>query len=465
VYGCRLLLLYFLLLTSASAQTGVNEYYVSPLGSDVHNGSKRSPWRTLQHAAENLQLGSAGTVVHVAPGTYTDVHYCSRGLVNGATMMCVEKSGTATQPIIVQSDQRWQAKLRCTRSVGMFFLLGSYIQIVGFDMSCPNEGSFAGATYGNNSHNQFLNNYLHDFDVTSCSSVGVLNGNVTAKPGWTNIGHHVASGNVIHHAGAAGGAGHCNQEHGLYFGDPYDVLTNNVISGVIGVGIHSYGGGICHQVISNNTIFDNSQGGILIENVATLGGDYWDECGNGGVSDYNTVTNNIIANNGIGHTYDGEFGGIDGRGRAGGGHNLFSHNLIYGNRPQQASLVRPDESLKQATGNDLSVFQDYKPDHNWAPASDYDYRNYALKVGSPAIDSGTATCASDEPECPPRSSITGADRPIGKTFDVGAFEFVPQRGTVERDRSVRIGAKCRGAMCTHYLAISLSFKSRSGRVD
>jgi hypothetical protein len=428
LFSCRLLILLALTSVYAIGQTGIYSYYISPAGSDINPGSQALPWRTLQHAADSMELGSAGTIIHVAAGTYGDMRYCQvTGLVSGASLACIQRSGTATRPIIFQSEERWKAKLRCSDSTGMFMLVGSYIQVIGFDMSCPYSGSFAGATYGNNSHNTFVNNYLQGFDVKSCTSLGVLNGNVSPQRGWTNIGHHVASGNVIHHAGAAGGApNNCNQEHGLYFSDPYDVLTNNIISGVVGAGIHSYGGGVCHQVISNNTIFDNSQGGIVIENVATASG-YWDECGNGGISDYNTITNNIIVNNGIGETYTGEYGGIDGRGRAGGGHNLFSNNLICGNQPRQTALVRPDVSVNQITAlNIMSVFASYKSDHNWAPVADYNIRYYSLGQHSPAIDTGTHECAAGSTSCAPSVDIIGTPRPQGRERDIGAFELIPE---------------------------------------
>lgn len=418
---------WFLLVTLTFTQEGVKHYYVSSTGDDRNVGSQAKPWRTLQHAADSLDVGSAGTIVHVAPGNYSSMSYCSvDDLVKSNAFICMQKSGTASQPIIFQSDNPLQAKLQCDSAGGMILLIASYVQVKGFDISCPKEGSFAGATYGNNSHNQFLNNYLHDFDVTGCTSVGVLNGNISAKPSWNNIGHHVASGNTIRHAGATTNSQpQCNQEHGLYFSDPYDMLTNNVISGMIGLGIHSYGGGICHQIISNNTVFDNSQGGVVIENVAKNDG-YWDECKNGGVSDYNTVTNNIVVNNGIGRSYNGANGGIDGRGLKGGGHNLFSNNLISSNHPQQAALTSPDSSVNEKVESGTSVFTNYQPDRNWQPAADFDCRNYAPNPGGSAVDGGTPNCAPGVSNCAPATDIVGTSRPQGRAYDIGAFEVVPQ---------------------------------------
>lgn len=409
---------------STAAQEGMAHFYVSPDGNDQNDGTKTKPWRTLQHAADHLTLGKNGVVIHVAAGTYSEMGYCSvEGLVRSPALVCLQKSGSPAQPIVFQTDEKWAAKLKCNKGGGLFLLIGSHIRVVGFDMSCPQEGSFAGATYADNGHNQFLNNYVHDFDVSGCSSIGVLNGNISAKPGWRRIGHHVVSGNAVRHAGAlTKEQPQCNQEHGLYFGDPYDVLSNNVISGIVGLGIHNYGGGVCHQIISNNTVFDNSQGGILIENVATREG-YWDECGNGGLADYNTVTNNIVVNNGIGRNYVGGNGGIDARGQKSGRHNVFSNNLVSDNRPMQTALTPPDKSIGERSGSATSVFANYQPDHNWEPVTHYDVRNYALRKGSPAIGAGTRTCAHPSNYCPPLTDFAGTARPKGKAYDLGAFKF------------------------------------------
>jgi len=407
--------------SQSAYSSGANNYYVSTTGSDSNPGTQALPWKTLQHAADSLVLGSGGAIVHVASGIYNSTTYCSTSYVNTTAMVCVTKSGTASQPITFISDQRWQAKLTCPSGNPFFVLVGSYIRVIGFDMTCP-AGTFASGTYGNFGHNEYHNNYFHDFATSSCPSTGVLFGvGNNSQPGWTNNVGFVAEGNVIRHAGAVTSAQpQCNQMHAIYFAEPYDVVTNNVISGAVGYGIVLYGGGVCHETIANNTVFNNSQGGIRIENVGDQSG-YWDECANGAVTDYNTVINNLVVNNATGQafgggSYTGQGYGIDSTAPHVGTHNLYSNNLLYGNAPDQYLLGSGEIALNQRTGTDVTVFTNYQSDRNWAPAAGYNYQNYSLTSGSPAIDAGISPAA-------PAIDINGAVRPFNAVWDIGAYEY------------------------------------------
>src|SRR5476651_375851 len=81
-----------------------NDYYVSPSGSDSSNGSQASPFLTIQKAANVV---SAGSTVHVLPGTYTGA------VINNA-------SGTATAPITYVSDTKWGAKIVTSGGLRVF---------------------------------------------------------------------------------------------------------------------------------------------------------------------------------------------------------------------------------------------------------------------------------------------------------------------------------------------------------
>src|SRR5207249_7225642 len=105
---------------SQSAYTSGTNYYVSPTGNDSNNGSASSPWKTIQHAASVV---TAGYTVHVAPGTYTE-------------QVTISNSGTALSRIRFVSDTKWGALMRGTNICrGAFFVTGSYVDIIGFDIS------------------------------------------------------------------------------------------------------------------------------------------------------------------------------------------------------------------------------------------------------------------------------------------------------------------------------------------
>ena len=403
------------------AAAATTDLYVATTGSDSNPGTKAAPFATLQKAGS---VATPGVTVHVAPGSYSALTYCLvPSIVAGYAAVCMQTSGTASAPITFISDTKWGAKLICPSDSGFFILAASHIIVSGFDMTCPGTADaygFAGGTYGNNGYNTFYNNYIHDMAVSACISTGMLFGSDTTNATWTNTGHNVFDGNVLRHGGCpTAGQPHCNQFHGIYTGSPYDVATNNIVSGIIGYGIVAYGGGVCHETIANNTVFDNSEGGIIAENVGTQTG-HADMCANGGKTDYETIINNIAANNGYGtdyygNSYSGPDGGVHLYGVSVGTHNLISNNVAFGNNNFQTLATSPAAVVKSITGSNASVFTNYQSDKNWAPASNYNFQNYAERLGSPSIAAGTATGA-------PSYDILMTPRPGASGYDIGALQ-------------------------------------------
>ncbi|MCU1307196.1 MAG: Right handed beta helix region, partial [Acidobacteriaceae bacterium] len=70
--------------TASNSFSTANQYWISTSGSDGNPGTQASPWATIAHANAALVLGTSGTVVHVASGTY-----------NGCIV--TTRTGTATQ--------------------------------------------------------------------------------------------------------------------------------------------------------------------------------------------------------------------------------------------------------------------------------------------------------------------------------------------------------------------------------
>ncbi len=166
------------------------------------------------------------------------------------------------------------------------------------------------------------------------------------------------------------------------------MISNNIV-------YHSSGGGIelhcCDggAVATNNTLFNNTREGIVVDETSG-----------------NTVQNNIIYNNG---TIDTKTCGIDDYSVPSPG-TTISNNLLFGNQP--ANYCVTDVASSTPAGQVVSdpQFVNYQADGSG---------DYHLKSTSPAIDAGTSSNG-------PAFDCDGVPRPQGSSWDIGAFEFVPR---------------------------------------
>lgn len=401
--------------------------YVDPVnGNDTNAGTRAAPLLSLY---QSQQLAVAGDVVHALPGLYYGANQdasCSLTDVSGAGYVCQNKSGSAGNPITFVSDVKWGAVLRCDHDLAFFYIDAGWNIIDGFDMSCPGTAGgafgFGAGTYGTVGHNIYRNNYIHDMATSACPQTGALFSG--------DGGHDTFDSNVIRHIGSpTSGFPQCGVFHGVYTGSVGDIIVNNVISGVAGYAVHGYGGGVCNEVISNNTVFNNTAGGILLENTAS--GHPTDFCSNSFTTDFDTVTNNIAIYNGYGIDNTGApfiatnmDGGITVRGDATGTHNIISNNIGFGNSPASAQVVAqsPSVALNSITST-THMFKNWRQDANWAPDARYNVLNYQAKSGSgsPMIDNGTSAVVAGS--ALPTHDVLGMPRPWGRNYDIGAFEY------------------------------------------
>ncbi|PWT75896.1 MAG: hypothetical protein C5B60_04810 [Chloroflexi bacterium] len=403
------------------------DYYVATTGNDVTGaGTEANPWATPYRA---VQAGlTPGDKVHLVPGTYTDHHYVTIPAPEGGGVTAwflITASGSPDRPITFVSDTKWGAIFDCRgTATGGIFISASYVVFDGIQMTCPGAYSLAAGVYNDNGHVTFRRMYVHDWASTCLSTGAFATG--TATPGYTNIGHNVFDGNVIRHIGAnspspAGSTGaKCNQTHGIYEGSPHASIVNNIVSGVVGFGIHVYGGGVCYDTITNNTAFDNSQGGIVVQQDSATHPDY---CSGQGTS-HNLVNNNTAVNNGFARDfsntpYSGQDTGIHIYGVSG-SDNSDCNNIVYGNNGENQCRNFSTNCTNNLTGTDSSVFVNYEADKNWAPAETFNFNNYQLHSGSPAIQAGISHGA-------PATDIVGNPRPSDKP-DIGAFQYVKACG-------------------------------------
>jgi hypothetical protein len=355
--------------------------YVSPQGDDRNRGSRRRPWRTLDHAVTRAR---PGLTVHVAPGRY-------------AGPLRISGSGSARRPVRFVSDRRWQAKISARRGglVTVVEILGDHVEFRGFDVT---GGGTAGAVGIDveGSDSVVVANRVHDLAASCAPGAGIAVGD----EGYRAEGGLVA-GNVVERIGTGPRDGRCRLMHGIYAAVPEVTVVNNIVQRAIGDGITSWHAAR-DLTIANNLSFRNGGAGILV--------------GSGSAGATSTghirtlVSNNIVYRNalyGITETSDGEH-------EVGPG-NRYLHNLAFANRGG-------DTSSTSGVGG-LSSGEIVRRNLNAEPL--LTGPGYRPGADSPAVDTGTCDGAA-------RRDFAGAARPQGRGVDIGPYERRSTRGRCDR---------------------------------
>jgi chitodextrinase len=94
VHPGRVLPLCLLLLALLSPVAGAADLYVSPSGSDSNPGTSTAPLKTIQ---AGLDRATAGTTIHLAPGTYRE-------------RPVTKRAGTASAPIVLKGPETGKAR-------------------------------------------------------------------------------------------------------------------------------------------------------------------------------------------------------------------------------------------------------------------------------------------------------------------------------------------------------------------
>jgi hypothetical protein len=328
--------------------------HVSPDGDDAAPGTRDAPLRTIGRAAE---LATPGTLVRVAGGRY-------EGWVKTAT------SGTADAPITYLSDPEDAAEVVGTGGKGAAWRnKGDHVEIVGFTIT----GDTVDGLLNRGSNVAIVGNRVSGFGEGNCIS--------TARSGYTLHDIDVIA-NVVYECGSA------SLDHGIYVSHPGGTVANNISYGNTGYGIHCWHN--CnHLVVSNNLVFDNDEGGILIGQ--------GDGPNHGDVAADNfIVSNNIAVNNGeYGITESGTTGP----------NNRYLNNNVFNNVAGGLDLQTGQE---MGTISVSPEFVDFQPDGSG---------DYRLRSNSPIIDAGTTEGAIG-------MDIVGTSRPRGAGVDIGLYEHL-----------------------------------------
>ncbi len=343
------------------------DFYVSPDGSDANPGTATLPFQTILRASRNAL---PGTTIHVAPGNYTG---------GFKTTM----SGTPTQRITYLSVNKWGARIvppMHSVTETAWDNRGSYVDIVGFtvDGSAVQRGmKWTRGIYIGGSHNLVRDNHLHHLArQTPCASSG--GAGIAVDSYYRGIRNQVI-GNTVNDIGPSG----CRFVQGIYISTS-GVVQNNVVYGIGGAAIQMWHDAN-NVVVSNNTV-SASGIGILVG-----GGDFYHTTG---PNDYTSVHNNIVFDNQVGVSEQGETGV----------HNSYRNNLVYQN-------ATADWQLRNGLAHVATVAQ--APQFvRYGKRGNPDFR---LLRSSPAIGNATRDLGAVD-------DIAGKLRPTASPPDIGAYQ-------------------------------------------
>jgi len=444
----KLHLLVIILISAFSANA--RTYYVAKNGNDNQSGSEASPWETINKAGYSL---TAGDTVLIKQGIYKE-------------RVKVVVSGTADKPIVFRNYKNDEviidgATIWLYGWGGVFHIQGqSHIFVEGLKVQ---NSSYGGFWIEKSEHIYIKNNST--FKTNSCG-IGVweseyviiinneiekaCNGDEQECISIADSRHCEVSYNHVHHNGLYGTKG--GEGIDVKAGSSYVNVYNNHVHDIknrIGIYVDAWNKKTSNISIYNNVVHHCSSSGIalatekgtLLENIYDYNnisylnkwhgieiGD-WTE---GNVS--NTpiknvfITNNTFYKNGI---VDGGGGILIDNADA---ENIFiQNNICSENNDFQIAIRKSNGNIYTVSNNLIYGFRgangELKGDSVvlknpfFKQASSF---NFSLQEKSPAIDKGTFNNA-------PIFDIENKVRPIGKTIDLGAYEFGINKEPVVKD--------------------------------
>ncbi len=245
----------------AGVSSSVADYYVRPNGKDSADGSAARPWQTIQHAAKSVRPGAT---VHVAPGEYSGPVETT---INGTALARIRFVSDVAGP------QSWMPPTPTPhgRMPPITWTLRVSISL----------GPSVWASIMKPRTQVCLNNNVHNIPASQCGNdggAGIDNSSYTAYD-------DDIIGNVVHDIGSREKP---NQlVHGIYHSNYGGHIANNVVYRAAAWGI-SLWHAARNVTVSNNTVFNNGAGGIMIGAGNAPGGI---------VNDHTMVANNIVVRN------------------------------------------------------------------------------------------------------------------------------------------------------------------------
>jgi parallel beta-helix repeat protein len=317
----------FLELEQLEQRVVLSTYWVSPSGNDSGPGTQKSPWQTLQQAANEVV---AGDTVIVEPGDYA-------GFVMGWNF---PQTGTASAPITWQASPGVVIDAPNPYTADGIDLEGaSYINIEGFTVD-NTSGLITRAGIRSVTNTNVL---IEDNTVENCGDWGILSGFsnnlhiVDNVASGSQIQHGIYVGNTCSNPEVIGNTVFGNNESGIQLnGDASDggtgIITNALVEDNIIYDNGAAGGsaincdGVQNSEFANNLLYGNQAGGIALFQID-----------GGGPS-----INNIVADNTIVNAANGRWD-INISNAATG--NSVYNNILYNYNPAAGSIEISADSL------------------------------------------------------------------------------------------------------------------------
>ena len=410
--------------------------FVSGDGNDANgDGSEANPWKSLQHAADNV---GPGDYVIVKPGKYWGFNLTTDGKPDARITFHALAGVEIDEAFPGQQD-------------GINLEGADFVTIEGFyvhDMpragirSVNNDGAIV---RGNHTDHNTMWGIL-----TGWSENVIVENNVTSR---SQVEHGIYISNSADGAIVRNNVVWGNNDSGIQFNaDRYlpgdGIHSNNLIEGNVifengkGGGAALNFDGVQDSVIRNNLLYNNHATGIVL---------YVAEAAD-------SSTNNLVTNNTVVMAEDARWALLMSDGSSG---NVVTNNILLNKNPNRGSMTVEHNSLPARSDNNIvqDLFQMDGYNGNFAawqafsggldahsivigdgdPPGEFEglfvnpaANDYHLKAGSAAIDVGDPTGA-------PATDIFGHARPTGAGVDIGAYEAGTFQPAVQFEWSNVIG--------------------------
>lgn len=401
------------------------QYVVSPSGNDLAAGTAAAPWKTLQHAAEEV---GPGDFVTVKPGNYAGFHLETSGAEGSPITFFGEPGVLVNQPNPIRTDHGINLENASWVVVDGFAVTGMIqagIRSVGFD-----GDKFASHVTIRNSHaynngkwgilTGFVNDLLIETNETSRSVIehGIYVSNSGDRPIIRNNRSWGNNANGIHINGDIDVGGDGIISNALVSGN---IIYDNGENGGSGINMD----GVQDSRIENNLLYNNHHSGISLYQI------------NGG----EPSTGNVVVNNTVYMASDGLWALNIQNGSTG---NTVRNNILVSQSSSRGAIDISSSSLAGFTSDYNAVISRFTTNggssnqtlSQWQSSTNQDSHSavataaqlFVNPVAGTGADyhllaSATAAINKGTNQFAPLVDLEGLARPVGALFDIGAYEW------------------------------------------